>query len=262
MQDGNFSVDGLRGLNVAGIAQFAADVVARVAAHDGAARFALNEPLVAALMAAVRSADPGALDRLRPGFRRSRITHQMLADHYIPEVARRLGRGWEEDWASFAEVSIGSARLQAFLHDIGRVWATESTSAADGATVLVIVPQGEQHSMGALVAAGWLRRNGVSVCLRIAPTGDELAAILAQRSFDGAMISVACHEKLETCTGLVKTLKEETSGRLRIALGGAVLGRGEDVSAVSGVDIVTSDLPKAVRALGLVCKRPLMTVIT
>lgn len=262
MQDGNFSVDGLRGLNGAGITQFAADVMARVAARDGAASVALKEPLVAAVMTAVRSRDPAALDRLRPDLRRARVSNEMLADYYIPEVARRLGRGWEEDWASFAEVSIGSARLQAFLHDIGRNWATDGTEAAQAATVLVVVPQGEQHTLGALTAAGWLRRKGISVCLQIAPSTVQLAAILAQRRFDGAMISVACYEKLEVCTGLVKTLREETSNGLRIALGGAVLERGEDIEAVSGVDIVTNDLPKAVEALGLTCKRPLTTVIT
>lgn len=262
MQDGNFSVDGLRRLNGAGITRFAADVVAKVVSRDAAASVALKEPLLAAVMDAARAAGPGGLDRLMADFRRARVSQEALADHYIPEVARRLGRAWEEDAASFADVSIGSARLQAFLNEIGRSWAADGTEGAAGSTVLLVVPGGEQHTLGARVAAGWMRRKGISVCLRIAPTTAELAAILAQRRFDGAMISVACHEKLETCTGLVKTLRGETSDGLRIALGGAILGRGEDIATVSGVDIVTNDLPKAVEALGLTCKRPLVTVLT
>ena len=262
MQDGNFSVEGLRGLSGAGFTQFAADVMAKVAARDGAARIALKEPLVVAMLAAVRSSDAFALDRMRPDFRRARISNEVLADHFIPEVARRLGRGWEEDLVSFAQVSIGTSRLQAFLHEIGAGWAADGTEDAGAATVLVIVPEREQHTLGALVATGWLRRAGVSVCLRIAPTAAELAAIVAQRRFDGVLLSVACHERLEVCTRLVKTLRSETSNGLRIALGGAILERGEDIAAVSGVDIVTNDLPKAVEALGLTCKRPLMTVIT
>lgn len=262
MQDGNFSVDGLRGLTGSGISQFAADVMARVAAGEGAPRAALKEPLLAAMMAAVRSPDPRALDRLRPDLRRLRVSNDLLADHYIPELARRLGREWEEDLSTFSQVSIGSSRLQALLHEIGKGWSADGTGSAGSATVLLIVPGNEQHTLGALVVAGWLRRKGLSVCLRIAPTQAELAAILAQRRFDGAMISVACNEKLETCVGLVKTLRQETSGGLRIALGGAVLERGEDVAAVSQVDIVTNDLSKAVEVLGLTCKRPAMTVIT
>lgn len=262
MQDGNFSVDGLRKMNGAGFTRFAADVVAKVAARDPAAGVALKEPLLSAVMTAARVADPRALERLVADFRRARVSNEVVADHYIPEVARRLGRAWEEDSASFAEVSIGSARLQSFLKGLGTSWAADGTEDAAASTVLLVVPQGEQHTLGARVAAGWLRRKGISVCLRIAPTHTELAAILAQRRFDGAMISVACHERLETCTGLVKTLRDETSNGLRIALGGAILGRGEDIATVSGVDIVTNDLPKAVQALGLTCKRPLVTVIT
>lgn len=262
MRDGDFSVDGLRGLNGVDISQFAADVMAKVAARDGAARVALREPLLAALVAAARSPDPCALDSLRPDFRRARITNEMLADHYIPEAARRLGRAWEDDWASFAEVSIGSARLQAFLHEIGKGWAADGTESVGASTVLILVPEGEQHTLGALTAAGWLRRRGISVSVRIGPSPAQLAEILGQRRFDGAMISVACHETLEVCTGLVKTLRSEASDGLRIALGGAVLERGEDVAAVSGVDIVTNDLPKAIDALGLTCRRHLMTVIT
>ncbi|RGP36993.1 cobalamin B12-binding domain-containing protein [Pseudotabrizicola alkalilacus] len=262
MQDGNFSVDGLRGLSGVGITRLATDAMARIAARDSAACATLKEPVVAAMMAAARSRDPGVMNRLWSDFRRSKISDRMLADHYIPEVARRLGRRWEDDTASFAEVSIGSARLQTLLHEVSKGWVAGGTAIPGAATVLMIVPPGEQHTLGAVVATGWLRRNGVSVCLRIAPTQAELAAILAQRRFDGAMISVACHEKLETCTGLVKTLKEDPSAGLRIALGGAILEleRGEDVAAVSGADIVTNDLPKAVEALGLTARRTLMAV--
>lgn len=262
MQDGNFSVDGLRAMAGAGITQFAAQVVAKVASADGATRVALKEPLLTMMMAALRSPDPAALDRLRPDFRRLRISNELLADRYIPELARRLGREWEEDVTPFSQVSIGSSRLQSLLHDIGKGWSADGPWASGSSTVLLLVPGNEQHTLGAMVVAGWLRRKGISVCLRIAPTPAELVAILAGRRFDGAMISVACNEKLENCASLVKTLRQETSYGLRIALGGAILERGEDIEAVSQVDIVTNDLSKAVDALGLGCKRPVMTAIT
>ncbi|MDO8881693.1 MAG: hypothetical protein U0934_03555 [Pseudotabrizicola sp.] len=262
MQDGNFSVDGLRGLTSVGFTQFAVDVVARVAARDGVARVALKEPLVVAMLAAAKSPDPAALANLLPDFRRARVSKDVLADCYIPEVARRLGRGWEDDEVSFAQVSIGSSRLQSLLRDIGACWSADGTEAQSGNTALLIVPGREQHTLGALTVSGWLRRQGISVCVRVAPSTDEIEAILAQRHFDGALISVACRETLEVCTGLVKTIKQATSNRLPIALGGAVLERGGEVVTVSGVDIVTNDLAKAVLALGLTCKRPLSTAKT
>lgn len=262
MQDGNFSVDGLRGLTGVGIARFAVDVVARVAAREATTRIALKDPLVDAMLAASQSADPLALSRLRSDFRRARVSNEVLADHYIPEVARRLGRGWEEDWASFAQVSIGSARLQALLRDIGAAWNADGAERQGGSTALLIVPGNDQHTMGAFAVSGLLRRYGTSVCLRIAPTPDQLAELLAQRRFDAAMISAACSETLDVCPALVKTLREETSNAMPIALGGSVLERETNFGAVSKVDIVTNDLPKAVSTLGLVCRRPMLAMKT
>lgn len=263
MQDGSFSLDGLRGLNGAGISQFAAQVMARVAAGESAPpRVALKEPVLAAMMAAIRAPDRVALDRLRPDLRRARIGSDMLADHYIPELARRLGKDWEDDRATFSQVSIGSSRLQTLLHEVGKGWSADGTGAPAASTVLLMVPGAEQHTLGALVVAGWLRRKGISVCLRIAPTQQDLAEILAQRKFDAAMMSVACDEMLEVCAGLVKTLRQEASDDLRIALGGAVLEQGRDFAVVSQVDIVTNDLSKAVEVLGLTCRRPALTVTT
>lgn len=262
MRDGNLSMDGLRRLSEAGLSRFAADVMARVAARGSGGPVALREPLLASVMASVRAQGADPLDLVLAKFERARVSTEVLADHYIPEVARRLGRAWENDMASFAEVSIGSARLQAHLNELGRSWQADGTDGVGRSTLLLVVPEGEQHTLGARVVSGWMRRQGISVCLRVGPKATELAALLAQCRFDAAMISVACHERLESCTGLVKTLREETSNGLRIALGGAILGRGEDIETVAGVDIVTNDLPKAVEALDLSCKRPLVTVIT
>ncbi len=262
MQDGLFKVDGRRRANDGGVTQFAADVVARLVARDGAVAPQLKEALVDRFMEAVRSSEPGAVDSFMPEWKRARVSHAALADLYIPEVARRLGFAWEEDRASFAEVTIGVARLQAILREIGTKWVADDSDKGSVATVLLILPDSEQHTLGALVAAGWLRRKGISVCLKIAPSTADLVSLLAVRHFDGAMISIACQENLEVGARLVKTIRQETANSVRIAVGGAVLDRGEDVATVTGADIVTNDLFFAIKAFGLTRVRPLLTDIT
>ena len=262
MQDGNFTADGLRGTTGGGISQFAVDVVARLVSREMSPAAPLRETVVQALTAAVLASDADPLATIRPDMRRARITRDMLADHYIPEVARRLGTDWEEDRASFVAVSIGVARLQAMLRRLGSDWAADDADRSGHATVLLIVPSSEQHTLGAMVIAGWLRRRGISVCLRVAPTRAELLALLARRRFDGAMISVACNEKLDLCVDLVRTLKTETDTPLRVAVGGAVLGRGEDVAAATGADIVTNDLSLAIEEIGLARKYAAMAIVT
>lgn len=246
MQDGIFrAADRSTTTAAGGVSQFATDVVARLVARDAVGGAVLRDSLVHRFMDAVRSSDPGAFEALKPELKRARISAATLADVYIPEVARRLGQGWDEDCISFAEVTMGVARLQAILREIGKTWVADDAGPQAGMTMLFILPSGEQHTLGALVAAGWLRRQGISVCLRIAPSVSDLTELLSTRSFDGAMISIACNDKLDVCARTVKTLKDASTNDLRVAVGGAIMEWGEDAVKATGADIVTNDLKAA-----------------
>lgn len=251
MHDGLFeSTDRrLEGASIS-VSKFAAEVVARLVAREEAGGSELRESLLSKFVLAVKSADPVTLDGLRQEFRRARVTPAILADLYIPEAARRLGQQWDNDVATFSDVTIGVARLQATLRDIGAGWSADEVSRGRGTTMLLILPTGEQHTLGAMVVASWLRRQGVSVCLRIAPSMSELLCLLATRRFDAAMISIACNDKLDVCAKLVKTIKEASGNSLPVAVGGVALDEmGERMKTV-GADIVTNDLSVAIEALG------------
>lgn len=250
MQDGMLrAADRNAATAAGGVSQFAVEVVARLVSRDGAAVPGLRDSLVCRIMDAVRSSDPAAVEALKPELKRARISAATLADIYIPEVARRLGQGWEDDNISFAEVTMGVARLQAILREIGATWVADDSATESTATVLMVLPSGEQHTLGALCVAGWLRRRGVSVCLRIAPSMSDLADLLTSRNFDGAMISIACDDKVEACARLVKALKEFSKNDLRVAVGGAIASFAEGALRDTGADIVTNDLAAAVLAL-------------
>ena len=256
MQDGMFRAGDRRSVRATGgVSQFAEEVVARLVARDAGGGVVLREGLVTRLTDAVRSSDAAAFDALKPELKRARISAATLADVYIPAVARRLGEAWQDDSASFAEVTMGVAKLQAILREIGAGWAANNSASDSTATLLFILPSGEQHTLGAMIASGWLRRRGISVCLRIAPSLSDLESLLAVRHFDGAMVSIACEDKLAVCEKLVKKLRDITQGRMRVAVGGAVMERGEDVLAGTGADIVTNDLAVALVAFGLTRQR-------
>jgi methylmalonyl-CoA mutase cobalamin-binding subunit len=202
-------------------------------------------------MSAVSLGDASAFEVMKPELKRARVSAAMLADVYIPEVARRLGEAWMLDGLTFAEVTMGTARLQAILREIGTNWSADAMGGADGATILVVLPVGEQHTLGAMVLAGRLRRKGISVAMRIAPHATDLAAYVASRNFDAAFVSVAVQDRLETCGKLVRTLKEATGGRLKVAVGGAVLDQGA-LMAQTGADMVSSDIDAVLQAFGVV----------
>lgn len=221
------------------LSALARTVAARLAARGARASRRIDGDLVLAMARAFGCADPALFDALRPELRRARVSDIDLVDSYFPAVARHLGRDWAEDRAGWAEVTIGVARMQSLVHQIGLDW--DGSTAADSPNVLVVLPEGEQHSFGVQVLAGQLRRQGVSVHLQIAARPADLRRLVQDRHYDCALVSVGCEDKLETCRKVVKSLKDGSKGRLWVAVGGAVLERVSDVHLLTGADIATSD---------------------
>lgn len=254
MQDGYSTRAGRQFLQgTGGVASFAADVVARLVSGEVNMTAALREDLIERFMHAVVNADLTDFEALKPDLRRARISPATFSDRYVPEIARRMGVAWENDTMSFAEVTMGASRLQAILRQIGADWVADGSRTAEAghATVLLIVPSGEQHTLGVFVLLGQLRRRGISVCLRISPTEGDLRALFADRTFDGAMVSLATAEKFAAACAVMKLLKTLTGGQLPIALGGAGLQDVPSTPPDGCVDIMTNDLSAAIAALGL-----------
>jgi MerR family transcriptional regulator, light-induced transcriptional regulator len=237
----------------AGIAGLAARVVARLVDRDGPAPAVLREDLILRFMDAVIAPSQGGVEAMFAEMRRAGVSRTTFADRYIPEIARRLGRAWEDDSLGFADVTVGMSRLQAILREIGRDWSADHDPVPvhGAATVLLIVPDNEQHTLGAMVLMGLLRRRGISVALRIAPTVADLRTLLGGRAFDAALVSVGQSSGVAPCRALVRALREATGDRLPIAVGGAVLGLMQDVREQTGADVVSNDLGAVITALGL-----------
>lgn len=253
MHDGQNAILGRRAESVAGgVTDLAAKIVAQLATRDVQATPTCIEPIVLRLTEAVLADQPGMIEALKPEFRRARITPALLADLYIPEAARRLGRAWEDDTMTFADVTIGTARLQSILRDISADWAADSgKSAKAGGSVLLLLPEKEHHTLGPLVLTGQLRRRGVSVSLQLATADGGWRSVLHARHFDGVIVSVGWEGKIDATIQLIATIKQMTKGRMPVAVGGAVLTRLDGILGCEGADIVTNDLDKALIKFGL-----------
>jgi methanogenic corrinoid protein MtbC1 len=201
----------------------------------------LDEGTIASIARALIEAYPDGMDALRQELRRARIGDVELVDLYFPEVARYLGCAWADDQAPFTDVSIAVARMQAMLRELGRNWTSNASVETGGATVLVVLPEGEQHSFGALLMTGQLRRQGISVRLEIGTADDDLRRLVQERDFDCAMVSVACDEQIARCRRVVDALRQGSDGRLWIAVGGPLADEPIDLRARTGADIVTCD---------------------
>ena len=232
-----------------GLTVLARTIVARLVAREDAGDRGADAAMVAALARALASPDPADFQAMRADLRRARIGEIDLVDTYFPAVARYLGCAWVEDRAPFTEVTLGVARMQSILRQVGRDWASNTAAGPDSCTVLMVLPEGEQHSFGAVVLTGQLRRQGVSVRLEIGTPPARLRALVQRHSFDCAMVSIGCEEKLEAGRRIVKALKDGSGGQLRVAVGGAALDRPVDVRLRTGADLVTNDPQLALQGL-------------
>lgn len=230
---------------------FALEVIRRLSAVRASEDVKLLNHLTAKLYSAVTSQSFGAVSELVAEFAAARVSPQELILGYIPEVARRLGRDWETDLISFSTVTIGAARLQTLLRELAEGWHVEGLGQPDRGAILIVVPLGEQHTLGSLVAATWLRRNGIIVTVQIAPSPLDLGRLLQGHRFDAVFVSIGSESRLETCGKLIKTIRSLASGSLPVVVGGALAAhRREDLLSI-GADSVTSDLAEALEAVGL-----------
>lgn len=239
------------GHDAAGVTVFASRVISLLVDRTTRASTELREPLVAGLMAASLSGTRDAFAALLGELRRARISLPALADIYIPEAARRMGDFWLQDQMSWMDVSIGVGRLQSLLREIGAAWAADQSSDMGQSAILLIVPDHEQHTLGPMVAMGQLRRYGVSVCLRFAPSFAELRSLVADRHFDGILVSVSTTEKLAAVGKTIHFLKSVMSTSIPIIVGGAVMSKVEDPAACTGADFSSNDIGAALEAIGL-----------
>jgi MerR family transcriptional regulator, light-induced transcriptional regulator len=232
------------------VVNFASQVVAMLAERSGESHLSPRSDLLAALVDGAQSGDPDALDVALAELRRQRVSLSNLADLYIPEAARFMGCAWEEDRMSFADVTMGTARLQMILREIGQNWRADNDG-ADRGTVLCVLGHGEQHSLGASVLTGQLRRLGVSVCLRLASNEREIAALLSATRFDAVFLSASGLEKAARAARGIRRGLAAAGQSSTLVLGGFVAQEQQAAKAETLADIVTNDLSEALSAAGL-----------
>jgi methylmalonyl-CoA mutase cobalamin-binding subunit len=233
------------------ISNFAVRVLDVLVDRNRRTSTSLRHDLVVRLAACVAGRDGPGIDSTLRAFRRACISPATMADLYVPAAARLLGAEWLSDETGFCDVTIATARLQVLVRGIGTRWEGDAVHLPGRKTVLMLVPEGHDHTLGAVVAAGQLRRMDLSVCLRLAPTRRELTDLLRSRVFDAAMISVGDAGRLEVCRKLVETLRVFAPRPLPILAGGSALVEPEELKRRTGVDYVTSDLADAVAFCGL-----------
>ena len=206
---------------------------------------------IAELCLAAIAPDPAVLVQTAMRLRQEGVSAATLAEVYVPCVARRLGEDWVADELDFRAVSVGSSRLQSLLWKLAPEWAQSGVLVSTArAPVMVAVPAGCQHTLGATVLAGQLRYRGILAELDLAFTGAQSHAGAAQKQFTAIFISASAREPLEYLATLVQKACQ-TYPRTPVLIGGNVTDQMVDIQKYTNADLVTCDLEQALAFCGL-----------
>jgi len=193
------------------------------------------------MQAALTQPNPKNITQLLGAMRRAGIRDADIADFYIPVVARRLGEAWVNDVMQFTQVTVGMANLHTMLRTLDSSWCMpERAPFGTMGEICIIVPQGVQHSLGASILAGQMRRAGYDVRLGTDLNLDEIARFVSSPATMGVMVSGSLWEPLDFLRSVVKKVREGNPWA-PILVGGNILERDCDLCAVIGADHATND---------------------
>jgi len=235
----------------AAVAHFALQVVSRVAGTQSIESGPPRRELLQLMVRLARTGDGAVMERLLLEMKRQRVSAERVVDIYIPAAVRQLGSAWHEGELNVLQTTVATARLQALLRELGRAWEADHSGWAAGGRILLIVPEREQHTLGAIIAAHQMRRLGISVNVQLLPTAAQVARLLNDRFFDAAFFSVAGRSALETCRELVNTVRQSNSVAGPIVIGGALVAIERGLAEATGADMATDDVTEALAACGL-----------
>lgn len=230
--------------------------LAVVAARKAGGQRKLDSELLSMMRHCLLNGDRAACEVTVTTMTGAGVTKEEIADLYIPALARQLGDEWCEDEISFADVTIGSSKLQSLLRELGPDWRADHRSPNSAHSALVLVESGESHTLGAQVLAGRLRRDGFSVKVKLSADPGEVAEAFRSTSYDIIFISTSRCEALPSVTKLVDIVRKNCSNSAPVIVGGALDVHIADIRALTGADLVTSNIEEALQFCGLSTPRP------
>lgn len=144
----------------------------------------------------------------------------------IPTIARRLGKQWEDDTLSFAEVSIGVNRLERVIHKLDYLFQVTQLEKRGDHSILISVFPESQHSLGTLILSNYFIHSGWRV---YRPENTSLKSIsreLESNKHDAIAISISCDEQLERLPNTISVLREKSKNpKIIVLIGGPLYNK-------------------------------------
>ncbi len=166
----------------------------------------------------------------------------------LAPAARRLGEMWEEDEASFTEVTIGTCRMHQVLLEFSRCFDATGKSSGDVRNALIAPAPGEQHTFGLFMVMEFLRRDGWTCYSGTPATNRDFVKLAESQDFELIGLSVSADRHLDDARRLINELRRVSKAKVLVG-GRCFLDRPELVEDL-GADAMATDGREAIRVVG------------
>lgn len=213
----------------------------------------LTEADVTTFVDAVRGTqDDKAVNYVRDLVANGTSIETIYVDLLAP-TARRLGSLWDADECDFVEVTVAMGRIQRLLRDLSQVFIAESSRTETVGNVLLTCVPGEQHTLGAIIVAEFLLRDGWRVLVGAPWSEGDMLTMVSTEWFDIIGFSVGCENRLSTLKREIRRLRASSRNpNVRVMVGGKVFIDDHDMVARVGADgyaVDAREAPLIARAL-------------
>ena len=144
----------------------------------------------------------------------------------IPAIARKLGKQWEDDSLSFAEVSIGVNKLERVIHKLDYLFQANQLDRQQNKAIFITVFPGSQHSLGSLIFANFLIFSGWQVHRPNQVNIDSIVYGVSSKMLQAFAISVATNEQLEQLPNLIDLVRQKSQNpKIIVLIGGPLYNK-------------------------------------
>lgn len=231
--------------SVEGLARAAILRLAAQTAQDGAL-VPLSEAEIDEFSALLVAGDFPAAEAMLHQLTARRPDYAQIADGLLSLAARRLGRGWDEDRLSFADVTVAISQIFR-LNQMFRQRHVPLSRPEGRLAVFATLP-GQQHNLGLVLAAEAFRRAGWEVDLRLDTPADEIVALTKRLRPDLIGLTTSRQDRDHQLAALTEDLRALPNS-IRIMLGGSGAQRLADRLPRGRIDRVATDIASALAEL-------------
>lgn len=192
------------------------------------------------------ASDAGGSRSVLQRLHRAGATFNDLQLGLLAPAARRLNDLWAQDSVSFLDVTLAAGNLQQMMRFVALDLAAPRLAAPIGRTILVAPTPGQQHVLGASMAAEFFRREGWNVVFEPRPTEASLVARVSDDWIDVLGLSVADGRDIMTLRWMIAAMRAASkNAHLLVIIGGEAVTETPEILSQIGADAALAAVERA-----------------